>query len=236
MAAYMMIFPYFMIHQNLSKFFNVVLWIVFSIALYLSNSKTAMLVSLLFIVYYLIEISSNKDNFLEKIRLFAKYSFFLVPTPIILIIILGGMDLSKISPLLFSMQDRINTTWVFPFTALADISPPFIITGCGLGCFTYPMETTYLSYLMVPVDNFYLATYLMFGFPFIITIFGMFTASYKSKHMDKIVLMTLLNLYCVTVQCYGPSTATILIGYAFSDMFLKSPKGWKRKGARPELQ
>ena len=230
MAAFTVVFPYFMIHRHLPKWLNVALWVPYAFALINSNSKTAMMISGLFIIYYVVFELLGREWFdIEKIRRIAKWSFVFVPFPFILMALFGGVDLAKISPILFSMQDRIQNTWQIPFTKLADMAPAAIITGCGLGCFTYPMQLTELESLWVPVDNFYIATYVMLGVPFIITVFGMFTATFKSNDFDKLFLMALLNLYTVTVQSYGPSTATILVGYAFSDMFIRSRSNWKRK-------
>ena len=202
-----------------------------------SNSKTAMLIAILFILYFFVSPSWEKRGLLHaRTSMLAKWSFMLVSVPFILMFLLGGVDLSSINPTLFSMQDRINNTWQFPFTALADIAPYAIITGCGLGCFTYPMLTTGLAGLYVPVDNFYIATYLMLGLPFVITIVGMGTAAWKSQDIDKLLLMAMMNVYSVTVQCYGPSTATIMIGYAFSDMFLTRAVQWKRKNAEAKAR
>lgn len=225
MAAYMAIFPYIMVYRYLPKWLNIALWIPYSFALYNSNSKTAMLISIVFVIYFLFFDKRYKIN---DIRKWAKLSFIFVPLPFVLIFALSGVDLSKIDPILFSMQDRINNTWQFPFKVMGDIFPAGIITGCGLGCFTYPMQYTEKASLWVPVDNFYLATYIMFGFPFLITIAGMYTATIKTQFYDKLILIIAINLYCVTVQCYGPSTATIIIGYAFSDMFQGFAKDWGR--------
>ena len=44
-----------------------------------------------------------------------------------------------------------------------------------------------------------------------------------------------MNVYAVTVQCYGPSTITIFVGYCMSDMFLTGTRRWKRRQTRSEL-
>lgn len=234
MAAYMCLFPLVIVHRHISPRLVLLMAGPVGLALHLSTSKTAIGCGVLFAAYYLLVVlpglrKDDGERRRELTRLFAKWSFVLVPVPFILMLALGGTDLTKIDPMLFSMQDRINNTWTFPFTYLAQNFPIGLITGCGLGCFTYPMEYTQLAYLMVPVDNFYVATYVMLGVPFILFVIGMFTATIKSMDNEKLTLMALLNVYVITVQCYGPSTATIVMGYAFSDMFLNHTRQWKRR-------
>ncbi len=234
MGAYMCLFPLIIVHRHISPKLILLIAGPVGLALHLSTSKTAIGCGILFALYYVFVVLLGKRRAdpareLRITRQLAKWSFVLVPVPFILMLALGGIDLTTIDPMLFSMQDRINNTWTFPFTYLAQAFPIGLITGCGLGCFTYPMEYTRLGYLMVPVDNFYVATYVMLGVPFILFVIGMFTATIKSTDREKLTLIALLNVYVVTVQCYGPSTATIVLGYAFSDMFRTQGRRWTRR-------
>lgn len=230
MAAYMCLFPLILIHRRLPKAVFLATGVAVLYALQVSTSKTAMGCAILFGAYYLaFEVFRLGRENLDLQRTIAKCSFALIAIPFALMILLGGVDLTKIDPMLFSMQDRINNTWVFPFVYLAQNFPVGLITGCGLGCFSYPMSYTYLKEFLVPVDNFYVVTYIMMGMPFVIFVVGMFTATLKTVDRPKLALMAIINVYVVTVQCYGPSTATIMIGYAFSDMFLPRLREWHRK-------
>ncbi|WP_156352807.1 MULTISPECIES: hypothetical protein [unclassified Sphingomonas] len=234
MAAYMALFPFILVCTHYRKWFTFLATPIIGYALYLSTNKTAMGCGIIFLAYYLIfeVLTDPKNNELYRKKL-TQYSFALVLVPFILMIALSGIDLQKINPSLFSMQDRINSTWVFPFIYLSNIFPAGLITGCGLGCFVYPMDYTSLGYLRVPVDNFYVSTYIMLGFPFAIFVIGAFLGVPNYKTRDKILLMFLMNIYAVTVQCYGPSTITVFMGYCFSDMFLTSVKNWKRRYLAP---
>jgi len=227
MAAYMCIFPYILVHRHFKRLVNFAIWIPMYSAIQLSTSKTALITFVVFVAYYLYFEFRSTDR-LETSRKIARLSFLTVFIPFILMIFLGGFDLTTIDPTLFSMQDRISRTWVFPFTWLSENFPVGLISGCGIGCFTYPMGYTAMADLLVPVDNFYVATYIMMGVPFIILVIGMVTGVSKGRHYDKLVLITVLNLYAITVQCYGPSTSTIMLAYAFSDMFLPPAAGWLR--------
>lgn len=230
MAAYMCLFPLILIHRRLPKIVFIPTALAVGYALQVSTSKTAIGCGLLFAAYYLaVEILGIKREDIRFQRRIAQWSFVLIAIPFVLMLALGGVDLTRIDPMLFSLQDRINNTWVFPFTYLAENFPVGLITGCGLGCFSYPMVYTGLKDLLVPVDNFYVITYVMMGAPFALFVVGMFTATTKSVDRQKLVLMAIINVYVVTVQCYGPSTATIMIGYAFSDMFLPQLREWHRK-------
>lgn len=230
MAAYMCLFPLILIYRRLPKVIFIPTAFAVGYALQVSTSKTAIGCGLLFAAYYVaVEIFRFKHEDMQFQRRIAQWSFVLIAIPFVLMLALGGVDLTRIDPMLFSLQDRINNTWVFPFTYLADNFPIGLITGCGLGCFSYPMVYTGLKDLLVPVDNFYVITYVMMGAPFALFVVGMFTATMKGDSRQKLTLMAVINVYVVTVQCYGPSTATIMIGYAFSDMFLPQLREWQRK-------
>lgn len=230
MAAYMTLFPFALVSRQYPKALIVALMIPMGYALYLSTNKTAMGCAAIFVAYYFaFEIFNIKDKQLELRKLLTKYSFGLVIVPFALMIALSGVNLEKINPALFSMQDRINSTWVFPFTYLAETFPIGLITGCGLGCFVYPMDYTQLADLRVPVDNFYVSTYIMLGFPFALFVVGALLGVDKSQNREKLMMLFLMNIYAVTVQCYGPSTITIFFGYCFSDMFLTGTRTWRRR-------
>ncbi len=228
MASYMTIVPYFMVHRQFSRLTNILLWIPIYYAVSLSTNKTALGVFAVFMLYYVV------SNFLHPISIerkkqIARWSFVTIPATILMMLLLGGVDLTSISRSLFSLQDRISNTWGFPFIWMSQNFPVGLLIGCGMGCFTYPMEYTEMSYLWVPVDNFYMSTIAMMGLPFVVFIFGMFSAPGKSRHHDKLLLMTVVNLYSVTVQGYGPSTCAVFLAYAFSDMFLPRPADWSRR-------
>jgi len=230
MAAYMCVFPYILVHRHLSKLVNLALWIPLWWAIWISTSKTALLTFSVFCLYYLVfVVLIPRANRAVVLRLMAQFSFAGLVVPLLLIALFSGVDLTKVDPILFSMQDRITNSWQIPFGYLWDMSPLWVITGCGFGCFSYPMQYTIMAPLEVPVDNFYISTYLMMGLPFVITVIGMFTAAMRSMDPTKLLLIVVLNIYMITVQCYGPSTATIMVGYAFGDMFLGHRQGWKRR-------
>lgn len=229
MAAYMCVFPYFLLYRHLPRWAAVALLVPIWFAVDLSTSKTSEIVFVAFVVYYVVtEFLVPMTRRLDLTRKIAFTSFALVPTPFLLMAALSGTDLSSVSAGLFSLQDRINNTWRFPFAYMSQHFPIGLITGCGLGCFTYPMQYTDLAVLWVPVDSFFVATYVMLGLPFVLLAFGMVSASQKSQHIDKLLLMALTNLYVITVQGYGPSTTTIFIAYAISDMFLPRVQQWRR--------
>lgn len=232
MAAYMVVFPYLMLFHRMPRWLNLALWPVIYWAVHISTSRSALLVAVCFAAYYTtaeILVPSLKKHDIE--RKLAKLSFLCVPIPFVLIATLGGVDLAEISSSLFSLQDRINNSWQLPFTHLANLFPAGLFLGCGLGCFSYPMTYTDMAKYSVPVDNFYLSTYLMMGVPWLVFMVGMAMAPFRTKIRSKLVMIFILNVYTITIQCYGPSFATISIGYAFSDMFL-SDKPWHRRFRR----
>jgi hypothetical protein len=227
MAAFMVIFPYFLLHRHIPHWANILLWPVLFYALDISTSKTASGVLGAFVVYYLVTYflipAARRLEFQKGLAL---SSYLLVLLPIVMIFVLGGAKLDVDYPSLFSLQDRIDNSWQKPFTYLSQTYPAGLLTGCGLGCFSYPMTYTVMAGYFVPVDNFYITTYLFFGFPFLLLVIAQVFSVRRIADETKLALILLLNIYTITVACYGPSFATIMAGYAFSLLFAKPE--WRR--------
>jgi hypothetical protein len=227
MAAFMVIFPYFLLHRHIPHWANIALWPLLFYALDISTSKTASGVLGAFVIYYVVTyFLIPAARRLEFQRGVALSSYLLVLFPIFMIFIFGGMHMDADYPGLFSLQDRIDNSWQKPFIYLSQTYPPGLITGCGLGCFSYPMTYTEMAGYFVPVDNFYITTYLFLGLPFVLLLIAQVFSVRRVRDEAKLALILLLNIYTITVACYGPSFATIMAGYVFSGLFGKPE--WRR--------
>lgn len=126
----------------------------------------------------------------------------------------------------FSMQDRINNSWQLPFVYLSQLMPIGIFTGCGVGCFNYPQQLfSNLQAYWVPVDNFYIGTYIMFGFPFVIFMWMVFRAASGITDVYKLSMIFVMNIFTITVLSYGPATGLLVIAVGFSEVFSKRMTG-----------
>jgi hypothetical protein len=193
-----------------------------SIAVYaikLTTSKTTMLVLLLYMVLMLIVRSLPEQMKFPALRRIALSSFAAIFAPAILILLASGASVGN-KDLLFSMMDRINNSWQLPFVYMAELMPVGFITGCGAGCFNYPQQlfSNLVSY-WVPVDNFYIGTYLMFGMPFVVFMWMVFRATFLVTDVYKLSLIFTVNLFTITVLNYGPSTGLLMIALSFSEVF-----------------
>lgn len=227
-AAFLCVFLYAVIYTHLPARWRLLLIGPISVALWFSNSKTAILTWLMYLAYLLFMRQVRADRSQNWSVRLARLSFLFVPIPVLLMLSVSGLDLSDISTQLVSVQDRINNTWQFPFLYLSRENPLLLLTGCGLGCFTYPMFYTPLTALNVPLDNYYLTSMVTFGGSFLIIILGMLWRGTRSVSAEKLVLILLFNIYSVTVQCFGPASTGFLLAYAFSDMFLPTDRPWRR--------
>ena len=228
MAAYMTIFTYVLVSFHMKFRWNVICWPFIVWAIMVSTSKTAL--GLIFIYIFLFLAASVLKNGARTIKFYrinAYVSYVIILLPVVLMISLTGSDLGSLSSNLMSLSDRIDNTWPAPFLIMADIFPIGLIFGCGIGCFSYPMEYTDLAYLIVPVDNFYMSTLVQMGIPFVFFVAIQIYCIRFFRNPVKLALVTLINIYTITIQCYGPSYATLMIGYAFSEMFAFS---WREKG------
>lgn len=220
MAGYFCAFLYMLLARQHRLLVNVVSWPIIYWALNTSTSKTATGVFFIAILLYLFQyFLGNNERRIFVMRKVARFSFLFILVPVVLIIFTAGMDLTEISPKLFSLQDRINNTWQEPYILMAEMFPWTIFTGCGMGCMCYPIYYTSYAQLYIPLDNFYLMTLLMMGPSTIFLLIAQYKSAGMSRDTSKLAVIFLFNIYSITVQCYGPSFATMMFGYMFSDVF-----------------
>jgi hypothetical protein len=101
-----------------------------------------------------------------------------------------------------------------------DLMPLGYFTGCGLGCFNYPQQlfSNKVSYY-VPVDNFYIGTYLMFGPIFALFMIFVMLAVARTRDIYKLTVVFVMNFYTITVLGYGPASGLLVITMGFSEVF-----------------
>ncbi|TCM57774.1 hypothetical protein C8J36_102577 [Rhizobium sp. PP-F2F-G48] len=219
MAAFMTLFTYLLISPYRGIIFNVLCWPIVIIALYLTNSKTAIGIAGIYAILYTAMNFVPYASRVPLVKTFTLLSFICLIVPPILMIALGGVDLGAIDPKLESMADRINNTWNGPFIWISELFPVGMFTGCGIGCYSYPMSYTDMAKYNLPLDNFYMTTFLMMGYPFLLFVAFLFSRVPFMRDPIKLSILMLWNIYSVTVQGYGPSYATLLYGYAISEVF-----------------
>jgi hypothetical protein len=156
------------------------------------------------------------------LRRMALLSFLSILVPALLIALFSGNSLVGVSRSLYSLQDRVNNSWQLPFVYMADLMPVGFFVGCGLGCFNYPqlLFSNKLSYY-VPVDNFYLGTYLMFGPIFVVFVILVILAVARTRDIYKLSFAIAMNLFTITVLAYGPASGLIMLSVAFSEVFAR---------------
>ncbi len=98
--------------------------------------------------------------------------------------------------------------------------PIGLVTGCGAGCFNYPQKLfSPLASYWVPVDNFYIGTYLMFGLPFVAFMVMVFRSTFAATDVYKLTLIFVVNTFTITVLNYGPASGLLIIALSFSEVF-----------------
>ena len=193
-----------------------------SIAIYaikLTTSKTTMIVLVLYLVLLVfVRMLPEKSRF-PAIRLIAQWSFAAIFVPFFMIVVASGTAAVPHSTL-FSIVDRINNSWQLPFVYMNQLMPIGLVTGCGAGCFNYPQKLfSPLAHFWVPVDNFYIGTYLMFGLPFAAFMVMVFRATFAATDVYKLTLIFVVNLFTITVLNYGPASGLLIIALSFSEVF-----------------
>jgi hypothetical protein len=219
MAAFFLLVTFVMTSIRRSVLWCLILGPITIYAIRLTTSKTTMLVLTLYLVLLLIVRMLPENARFQVLRRLAISSFAAILVPIVLIIFASGIVVSR-HELLFSLTDRINNSWQLPFVYLSQLMPIGIITGCGVGCFNYPQQlfSNLVSY-WVPVDNFYIGTYLMFGMPFVAFMWMVFRSSFLVTDVYKLSLIFVINLFTITVLNYGPATGLLIIALSFSEVF-----------------
>ncbi|PPQ19105.1 hypothetical protein CV770_12410 [Bradyrhizobium sp. AC87j1] len=193
-----------------------------SLAVYvikLTTSKTTMIVLVLYLLLLVfVRMLPEKSRF-PAIRGIAQWSFAAIFVPFFMIVIASGTAAVPHSTL-FSIVDRINNSWQLPFVYMNQLMPIGLVTGCGAGCFNYPQKLfSPLAHFWVPVDNFYIGTYLMFGLPFVAFMVMVFRATFGATDVYKLTLIFVVNLFTITVLNYGPASGLLIIALSFSDVF-----------------
>ncbi|WP_027574880.1 hypothetical protein [Bradyrhizobium sp. WSM1743] len=193
-----------------------------SVAIYaikLTTSKTTMIVLVLYLLLLVfVRMLPEKSRF-PAIRSIAQWSFASIFVPFFMIVVASGTAAVPHSTL-FSIVDRINNSWQKPFIYLSQLMPIGLVTGCGAGCFNYPQQLfSPLAAFWVPVDNFYIGTYLMFGLPFVAFMVMVFRATFGATDVYKLTLLFVVNLFTITVLNYGPASGLLIIALSFSEVF-----------------
>lgn len=190
-------------------------------ALKLTTSKTTMGVLAMYLMALLVIRAMPEKMRFPTLRMLAAWSYVTILVPIFLILVFGGTSVGQ-KALLFSLVDRINNSWQKPFVFMSQLMPIGYITGCGVGCFNYPMnQFSNLTSYWVPVDNFYLVTFLMFGLPFVAFMFFVIRATLLTTDIYKLSLTFVLNIFSITVADYGPASGLLLMSFIFSGVFSK---------------
>ena len=191
----------------------------------LTTSKTSLIVVIVYMAAIVLVRALPPERRFPLVRRLGLGSFAAISIPIVLILVCSGVNLEEISPTLFSMQDRINNSWQLPFVYMLRMAPTGYLIGCGLGCFNYPQQLFVPKFadFMVPVDNFYLGTYLMMGLPSLVFVAYAWRRLARSRDGYRYTLAFLLNLFTITVLAYGPASALIVMGIVFSDAFARQP-------------
>lgn len=227
MAAYFILIAFVLTSIRRSVIWCLVLGGISAYAIRLTTNKTTMGVLIIYLVCLLVVRALPEENRLPTLRKLTLSSFAAILIPIVLIVLFSGVDLSPgHKGFFYSLQDRINNSWQLPFVYLSQLMPIGIITGCGVGCFNYPQQLfSNLHGYWVPVDNFYIGTYVMFGLPFVVYMWMVFRATAGITDVYKLSIIFVMNIFTITVLSYGPATGLLVIALGFSEVFSKRMTG-----------
>ena len=209
-----------------AKLWWIIVWGAVAIAtVRLTTNKTALGVLCIYMLALLFVRFLPEIQRFRALRMLALGSFGCILIPIALIVVFSGTDVTMASSW-FSLMDRVNNSWQKPFIYMEKIMPIGFITGCGLGCFNYPQQlfSPETRQYFMPVDNFYIGTYLMFGPIFLVFMIFVIKSLRETINIDKLTICFVMNVYTVTVLAYGPASGLLMLGFAFSEVFAP-PKG-----------
>ncbi len=219
-AAFVTVFLFALISPYLSIVSNIMFASLAWYAVTISTSKTALgVLGIYLALYILFSLFRDKKRRIDLQKLMARLSFLTLLVPAMLIFLFAGVEPMDVPTQFASMLDRINNTWLQPFIYLKDNFPAGLFIGCGVGCFAYPMDYTALEEFRGALDNFYLTTFVMLGYPAILIIIMLFASIRVCNDPIRLTLIVLFNVYAITIQSYGLSTCLVFFGYMFSTMF-----------------
>jgi hypothetical protein len=219
MAAFFILISFVMTSIRKSLIWCLLFGSISIYAIQLTTSKTTMIVLAVYLALLVVVRLLPENMKFPAVRGFALWSFASILVPFVLILFASGTMVSEHN-LMFSILDRINNSWQLPFVYLSQLMPIGIFTGCGVGCFNYPQKLfSSLASYWVPVDNFYIGTYLMFGLPFVAFMWMVFRSTFFVTDVYKLSLIFTVNLFTITVLNYGPATGLLIIALSFSEVF-----------------
>lgn len=219
MAAFFILVSFAITSIRKSTIWNLAFGSIAIYAVVLTTSKTTLIVLVFYLVLLVIVRMLPEASRFRAIRGIALWSFAAILVPFLMILTASG-TLGVPHTTLFSILDRINNSWQLPFVYLSQLMPVGLITGCGAGCFNYPQQLfSPLASYWVPVDNFYIGTYLMFGLPFVAFMALVFRATFAATDVYKLTLLFVVNTFTITVLNYGPASGLLIIALSFSEVF-----------------
>ena len=178
-----------------------------SIAIYaikLTTSKTTMIVLVLLILLVLVRMLPERSRF-PAIRTIALWSYASIFVPFFMIVVASGRRGAAFDPLQHprSHQQQLAKAVYLPHSAHAH--RPRDRLWCRL--LNYPQQLfSPLAPFWVPVDNFYIGTYLMFGLPFVAFMVMVFRSTFGATDVYKLTLIFVVNMFTITVLNYGPAS------------------------------
>lgn len=223
MAGYFILISFVLTSVRSSTIWCIACGVVSLYAIRLTTSKTTMIVLGIYLLCLLIVRALPERSRFPAVRKIALWSFLAPTVPLILIILFSGGNQQHSGSFLFSMQDRIDNSWQLPFVYLGQLMPIGMLTGCGLGCFNYPQHLfSPLASYFVPVDNFYIGTYLMFGLPFVGFMWLVFRSTMTVTDIYKLCVIFVQNMFTITTLSYGPAASLMVIAFGFSEVFSRA--------------
>ncbi len=220
-AAAIAVFTYLMVHRSVRPLTALMLGIAVVVACYVTTSRTALAVASVTVAYVMTEaflLARLRDHGAHRALAFG--SLAIVVLPLALVALSSTIRFDTITPSLASFQQRIESSWQYPFLMLQDRSPASLLSGCGLGCMTFPMKYSAWSNWLQPVDNFHIVNFAMFGIGYLPLLVGMVVAAVREADRTKLMLLFALNLYTLSIEAFSPAFTLLAIGYATSGMCL----------------
>lgn len=225
MAAFFILVSFAITSIRKSTIWNLAFGSIAVYAVVLTTSKTTLIVLAFYLLLLLVVRMLPESSRFATVRGIALWSFAAILVPFLMIWIASG-TVAVPHTTLFSILDRINNSWQLPFVYLSQLMPIGLITGCGAGCFNYPQQLfSPLASYWVPVDNFYIGTYLMFGLPFVAFMVLVFRATFAATDVYKLTLLFVVNMFTITVLNYGPASGLLIIALSFSEVFSRRAAG-----------
>ena len=193
--------------------------------IFITTSRSSLLAAIVF--YIIIFIHRKRAVFSAAVVV----SCYLVLTPVMLSVVFSNIPLNDVPYEIRSLATRVAESWYLPFSYMGVLSPLAWLHGYGLGGVGYPLLLSSQPSYYVPVDNFFIGSYLIMGVIYVpVYVLSCLNVIYNSDFPRRCAFVV-CTVFGQFIWGFGNSNFLILYGFAVGGfLHMKTSKASRPAG------